>query len=99
MKLRDLGLLALVCGLVTGACMKNEPIVLSFYDWVSLGTKAPSVLPEVKYDTKLFHVEKIERVKPFPSPPVLAPYNVSMDFDTIVHGTLDGKPAVVQTHT
>src|SRR4051812_4187606 len=80
------------------ACTKEGSMKkLYYYDWPKIGIKAPSVIGEIEYDTLAFTVDQAREVKPHQSPAVLAPYNVKMDFNLEVTGTLDGKPAVLET--
>lgn len=83
-------------GIMTN-CTKPGSSTLYYYDWKAMGVKAPSVLPELEYKSVKFTIKELERVEPFESPKVLAPYNISMMFDTLIRGNIDGREATIQT--
>lgn len=75
-----------------GCTKKTEEMEMYYLDWVGLGARAPSVLPEIERETVNFTVSKVSKVPEFDSPAVLAPYNVKMKLDTVIEGLVGGAP-------
>lgn len=68
-----------------------------YYDWKLVGVKAPSVLPEVERDQVEFALTEMASIPAVESPAVLAPYNVTQSFDTVLRGKVNGKSTEIFT--
>lgn len=90
-------MLCLTVFAVVGCLVTPSGGAMYYYDWKAMGVRAPSVLPEISYDTVEFSLTAVQPIPEIESPPVLAPYNITMPLNRVLKGTIGGKATEIFT--